>query len=182
MNPDNIGIVKNTIIAVLILFVSIYISSCEKDNTPSNAEVEFYLLSSFKTKDGTCKIIDSSAIMSDSALVKYDEIISYDMRDYSFKVSDRIADWLNDFENNRIHTRAFALTIDKEVIYTGYFWAGFSSAMCGWIVIDPLNYSGKNELDVRLGYPGLIARDTISDNRNDKRLLDVLRMDKKLIE
>ncbi len=170
------------IIIVLILFVSILITGCDKVNTPSNAEVEFYLLSSFKTKDGTCKIIDSSVIMSDSTLIKYDDIISYDMRDYSFKVSDRIADWLNDFENNRIHTRAFALTIDKEIIYTGYFWASFSSAGCDWIVIDPLNYSGKNELEVRLGYPGLIAGDTIPDKRNDKRLLDVLRMDNKLIK
>ena len=173
---------KNTIIAVLILFVSIYFTSCEKDNTPSNAEVEFYLLSSFKTKDGTCKIIDSSVIMSDSALIKYDEIISYNMRNYSFKISDRIADWLNDFEHSRIHTRAFALTIDKEIIYTGYFWAGFSSAMCGWIVIDPLNYSGNNELIVKLGYPGLVVGDTIPDKRNDKKLLDVLRMDNKLIK
>ncbi len=166
------------IICVIAVFVSF---SCNKVNTPSNAEVEFYLLSSFKTNNGTCKIIDISVIMSDTALIKYDEIISYDMRNYSFKVSDSIANWLNDFENNQIHTRAFALTIDKEVIYTGYFWAGFSSAMCGWIVIDPLNYSGKNELEVRLGYPGLIEGETIPDNRNNKRLLDVLRMDSKLI-
>lgn len=173
---------KNSIITLLTLFISIYFISCEKDNTPSNAEVEFYLLSSFNTKNGTCKIIDSSVIMSDTALIKYDEFFSYDMGDYSFKVSDRIADWLNDFENNRIHSCAFALTIDKEIIYTGYFWAGFSSAMCDWIVIDPLNYSGKNELTVKLGYPGLVVGDTIPDKRNDKRLLDVLRMDNKLIE
>ena len=166
-------------ICVIVVFVSF---SCEKDNTPSNADVEFYLLSSFITKDGTCKIIESSVILSDTALIKYDEIISYDKGNYSFKVSDKIADWLNDFEHNRIHTHAFALTIDKEIIYTGYFWAGFSSAGCDWIVIDPLNYSGKNELKVRLGYPGLIEGDTIPDNRNNKRLLEVLRMDNNLIE
>jgi len=100
---------------------------------------------------------------------------------YSFKVSDRIAGWLNDFENNLIHGSAFALTIDKEVIYTGYFWASFSSLMCDWIIIDPLNISGKNELTVKLGYPGMVVGDTIPDKRNDKRLLDVLRMDNKLI-
>lgn len=166
-------------ICVIVVFVSF---SCEKENIPSNAEVEFYLLSSFKTKNGTCKIIDISVIMSDTALIKYDEIISYNKRNYSFKVSDRTADWLNEFEQNRIHTRAFALTIDNEIIYTGYFWAGFSSAMCDWVVIDPLNYSGKNELEVRLGYPGLIEGDIIPDNRNNQRLLDVLRMDGKLIE
>lgn len=173
---------KKNIVPVLFLFVSILITGCDKENTPSNTEVEFYLLTSFKTKNGTCKIIDSSVIMNNSALIKYDEIISYNMRNYSFEVSDRIADWLNDFENSRIHGRAFALTIDKEIIYTGYFWAGFSSAGCDWIVIDPLNYSGKNKLTVRLGYPGLVVGDTIPDKRNNKRLLDVLRMDNKLVK
>ena len=173
---------KNTIVAVLILFISMYFTSCEKDNTASNSKVEFYLLTSFKKKYDSFKIIDGSAIISDTALIKYDEIISYNKNKYSFKVSDRIVGWLNDFENNPIHGTAFALTIDKEVIYTGYFWASFSSLMCDWIVIDPLNISGKNELTVKLGYPGLVVGDTIPDKRNDKRILDVLKMDNKLIE
>jgi hypothetical protein len=54
--------------------------------------------------------------------------------------------------------------------------------MCDWLVIDPLDYSGRHELKVKLGYPGLVEGDVIPDKRNDEKLLDVLRMDNKLIE
>jgi hypothetical protein len=52
--------------------------------------------------------------------------------------------------------------------------------MVDWVTIDPLNYSSKNQLRVQLGYPGLIQGDYIPDNRNDKRILDVLQRDSKL--
>lgn len=95
-------------------------------------------------------------------------------------MTESSANKLNAFNNNHIHGTPFAVTIDKEIIYTGYFWCGYSSSMVDWVTIDPLNYSGKNRLRVSLGYPGLIQGDYIPDDRNDDRILDILRRDSKL--
>jgi hypothetical protein len=43
-----------------------------------------------------------------------------------------------------------------------------------------LNDSGKNQFKVSLGYPELIRGDYIPDNRNDDRIIDLLRRDNKL--
>jgi len=171
---------KNFIL--LLILCCLLLSSCKKENDTEESvrKIELYLLKSF-TKDAKGYAINiNSVVLNDTALIKYEDIQWYDSTKYTFKISYAPAIWLNGFELNKTHGRAFAITIDKRIIYTGYFWAGFSSASCDWIVIDPLNYSGKNELTVNLGYPGLWPDMIIPDNRNDKELLEVLRLDKKL--
>ena len=81
-----------------------------------------------------------------------------------------------------IHTRTFALVANQEIIYTGYFWSSFSSAICPWLTIDPLFAEISGELRVELGYPGLMEGMSIPDHRNDERILSILRHDRKLIE
>ena len=141
--------------------------------------LEFYRIKDFQRIGNTSKIINSSVVISDSLIISYDNILSYDPDTYTFTVTETTTDYLNDFKHN-IHGTPFAVTVDKRLIYTGYFWAGFSSAMVDWVTIDPLNYSGKNQLRVQLGYPGLIQGDYIPDNRNDKRIIDLLQRDSKL--
>jgi len=106
--------------------------------------------------------------------------VSYNSNTYTFTLTESLAKRLNDFNNNHIHGTPFAVVIDEKIIYTGYFWCGFSSATVDWVTIDPLNYSGKNQFKVSLGYPGLIRGDYIPDNRNDDRIIDLLRRDNKL--
>lgn len=125
-------------------------------------------------------IRNDSIELNDTALIKDSEILSYDQVNYTFKISAKKANWLNDFEKNATHGKAFALTVDKNVIYTGYFWASFSSSMVDWVVIDPLNYGGDNTLTVELGYPGLMPQMVIPDLRNDKRIIDLLRSTNRL--
>jgi hypothetical protein len=158
-------------------------TSCKKNNdlTESRGEIEFYLLKSYIKGPAGYAISNNSIILNDSALIKYEDIIWYDPKNHTFRISDQTANWLNDFEHNHIHGRPFAITINKKIIYTGYFWAGFSSSICDWIVIDPLNYGGRNELSVRIGYPGLMPGMNIPDKRNDKEMLGILKSDNKLI-
>ncbi len=166
---------------ILILIISIF-ASCEKYQSvrQPGTGLEFYLIKDFQRVGTSAKIINSTVTLSDSVIIYYDEIISYDSDTYTFTVTESCANKLNDFKNNHIHGTPFAVTVDKEIIYTGYFWCGFSSSMVDWVTIDPLNYSGKNRLRVSLGYPGLIQGDYIPDNRNDYRILDILKKDGKL--
>jgi hypothetical protein len=170
----------------LILFLALCFlipTSCKKKNDlmESGGKIEFYLLKSYTKDPAGYAISNNSIVLSDSALIKYEDIIWYDPNSHTFKFSDRTANLLNDFEHNQILRKPFAVAINKKIIYTGYFWAGFFSSSCDWIVMDVLNYDGKNELSVKIGYPGLMSGMNIPDKRNDKELLEILKSDHKLI-
>jgi hypothetical protein len=169
---------RSVIISSLILLLV----GCEKYQSPRQQGygLEFYLIKDFQKVGTSAKIINSSVILSDTVILYYDEIVSYNPDSFTFTLTESSANRLNDFKNNHIHGTPFAVTVDKEIIYTGYFWCGFSSSMVDWVTIDPLNYSGKNQLMVSLGYPGLILGDYIPDDRNDGRILDLMRRDNKL--
>lgn len=165
---------------MILIFISV---ACEDYHysAPSGYSLEFYLMSEFQRQTNSYKIINGTIELSDSIIIRYDDILSYNPDTYTFTITKNLANKLNDFKNNHIHGTPFAVTVDRQIIYTGYFWASFSSSMVDWITIDPLNYSGKNQLRVQLGYPGLVEGDFIPDNRNDVRILEVLRRDSKLI-
>lgn len=166
----------------LALLCCLIATNCKKAAYTTNADskIEIYLLKFYTKVAGKDAISANSIVLEDSPLIKYAEILWYDPANYTFKIAEAPAKWLNDFQTNHSHGKAFAVTIDRKILYTGYFWAGFSSASCNWIVVDPLNYAGKNELTVRIGYPGLMAGTTIPDNRNNAELLEILKADKKL--
>ena len=168
--------------SIIISLLIVILSGCEKYQyvRQQGYGLEFYLIKNFQKVGNTAKIINSTVKLSDTVIIYYDEIKSYNSDTYTFTVTESCADKLNDFVNNHIHGTPFAVTVDREIIYTGYFWCGFSSSSVDWITIDPLNYSGKNQLRVSLGYPGLFQGDYIPDNRNDYRILDLLRVDGKL--
>ena len=154
--------------------------SCEKTEVPSGTTLEFYILEDYQTYD-YMKIDENTAVLSDSALIKYDSIVSYNTKTYSFKITDSTINY-NSREFSPLLGKAFAVTIDKQVIYTGYFWSGFMSSGCDWIIVDLVQYELKNKLIVRLGYPGLVDGDIIPDKRNDERILELLKKDNKLLE
>ena len=137
---------------IISLFIFL-LAGCEKYHSPRQPGhgIEFYLIKDFQKVGTSAKIINNSVILSDSVIIYYDEIVSYNSDAYTFTLTESSADRLNDFKNNHIHGTPFAVTVDKEVIYTGYFWCGFSSSMVDWVTIDPLNYSGKNQLRYRSG-------------------------------
>jgi len=164
---------KNTLLSIALLLL---IAGCEqhKVNTESGSAVEFYLLDSYSTLENSSRIIESGATLNDSALIAYDEIITYNSNSHEFRVAGEVIERLT-------FASAFAVTVDREIIYTGYIWAAYSSAIVDWIIIDQV-FIKDNLLQVQLGYPGTLPGITIPDRRNDPRILEVLRRDKKLIE
>jgi len=168
--------------SIIISLLVVILAGCEEYQSvrQKGNGIEFYLIKDFQKVGTSAKIINSTVELSDSVIIYYNEINSYNPDTYTFTITESCADQLNDFKNNHIHGTPFAVTVDKEIIYTGYFWCSFSSSSVDWVTIDPLNYSGKNQLRVSLGYPGLFQGDYIPDNRNDSRILDFLRTDGKL--
>jgi hypothetical protein len=167
----------NRILALISLILIAFACEDYHYSAPPGDSLEFYLMSGFQRQTNSYKIINSTVKLSDSIIIRYDDILSYNPHNYTFTITKSLADRLDN-----LHGTPFAVTVEKQIIYTGYFWAGFSSSMVDWITIDPLNYSGKNQLRVQLGYPGLVEGDFIPDNRNDERILEVLKRDFKLID
>ena len=163
---------------ILILIFSLSLTaSCEKNENSIHTGLEFYLLKDFQADDHM-KIYENTAVIADTVLIKYESIISYDKNKYSFKLTDSTIHY-SSREYSPLLKQAFAVTIDKEIIYTGYFWSGFYSQICTWFQIDLVKYEMYDELIVDLFY---IVGDTITDNRNDERILELLRNDNRLIE
>ncbi|NJO88939.1 MAG: hypothetical protein HC831_08270 [Chloroflexia bacterium] len=128
------------------------------------------------------RINESSASISDDVLIRYDDIISYNSSTYSFKVNPEIMEDLQSTDGVGYHTKAFAVTIDKEIIYTGYFWYAFSSRICDWFAIDPVLSNNETGLKVSMAYPTNEFRTSDIDKRNDSRILRLLKRDRKLIQ
>ncbi len=171
------------ILITLVLLAGLAFACEKEDDTPAGKRVDIYRLADYKTAVGSARIIDSTVMLDEDVLIPFNEMIAYNKKNHTFTVTEQIAEKLNDTGENPFHRTGFAVTVDQQVIYTGYFWAGYSSATCDWVIIDPLNYASKddgagNKLEVRLGYP--TAFEGVPDQRNDRRILEVFRLHEKL--
>lgn len=161
------------ILVILTIFLSILVS-CEKD---SGFGLEIYFLDDYKTPLYSKEIIAGSEKLSKTPIVYYHDIIYYDSTDYYFKLEISKADELKHL-NWSADGKAFSLTINKSIIYSGYFDTNSSSAGVDWIVINP--YSIDSSVPIRLGYPVEPSRLVSNDPRNDDRIINLLRKDNKL--
>ncbi len=167
------------IILPMLVLLTLLGVSCEKNTTSPVGEIHIYLLSAYESYYLSSRINENKAVLEKEPLIDYRDIISYDSRNHTFKISSYAQ---NTFKSRgqTIYTSAFALVANREIIYTGYFWPSFFSSTCDWLTIDPIHAEYSGELAVQLGYPGLIDGWDIPDRRNDQRILSILRRDQKL--
>jgi len=165
---------------VIIGILSFLTFGCEKDEINSDGKVELYLLESYSKIDNSFQIDETTLKTKTSPLIGYSDFISYDTKNYEFKISDKAKSAIDNIEHS-VHGVAFAVKANGTLIYSGYFWPSYSSASCDWIVIDPMMTSVDNKIKVSLGYPGLIQGQVIQDNRNDSRIIKIFERDNKLV-
>jgi hypothetical protein len=158
---------------ILTVFLIILVS-CEKD---SGFGLEIYLLTDYQTKSPSKEIIAGSEKLSKNPIVNYHDIMSYDSTERYLQIETSKAEELNHISWDTQGT-AFSLTIDKMIIYSGYFMPSYSSSGADWFIIDPLSIDSK--IYIRLGYPGELLRLLYIDPRNDDRIISLLRKDNKL--
>ncbi|MGE5355276.1 MAG: hypothetical protein ACM3PT_03490 [Deltaproteobacteria bacterium] len=164
-------------ILFFFIFTSLFFSSCEKNCESGEKRLDFYFLKEYKTKNQSNVIIPGSEILSNDKAISYDEILKYNPEKHIFTLTKKTIERLNG--EPIIHKKAFAAVVDGEIIYTGYFWALFSSSICDWINIDYLD-NGNNTVCVKLGYPTDDYGSGFSDHRNHKKILELLECDGKL--
>ena len=163
------------------LLLGLLLISCCRDGVSPGEKVELYLLESYETIDQTCQIDESTIVTNKNPLLYYSDFVTYNAKDYTFNISEKGRKVINN-DDYPVTGVPFAVKIGDDLIYTGYFWPGYSSASCQWIVTDPISLLSSDEMRMQLGYPGQFDGITIPDDRNDPRLLNVFRKDGKLIE
>ena len=165
-------------IAFLLISAIFIVSSCEKDaknEEKIKGEVYFYLLKSYGTSDNSSEIIINTAQIADKPLIDYKDIISYNSDLSVYNISKKSREKILSLIT-QVSGPAFAVTIDKKIIYAGYFWPATSSVSCDWTNIDPLFIDFWDGLKVIPGNnwdkpnPG-----------NDSSLIEIFQRDKKLV-
>lgn len=140
--------------------------------------ITLVLLDDYKTVDNTMAIAPTSIVLERSTLIAYDDILAYDPESRTFDLSDAAVKAITDLPHSG-HSMPFAVLANGEVIYTAYFWASYSSRTCDWLTANPLLISSQHELRIFVGYPAP-GRAVIPDDRNDAKILAILRRDQKL--
>jgi hypothetical protein len=155
------------------------IFGCERNEINSDGKVDLYLLDTYTKIENSFQIDEATIKTQASPLINYSDFISYDSSNYTFELTEKAKNVIKNLEHS-VFGVAFTIKANGELIYSGYFWPSYSSATCDWIVIDPLTTIIGNKITVKLGYPGLNQGQTISDKRNDNRIIQIFERDNKL--
>lgn len=157
----------------LLVAAALFCLSCKREDAGGEA-VELYLLKNSPTVPGKCQVDASLAQLEDNPAVSNEDIMAYAMSTHTFQLSDAAFRRVKAFSDRT----AFAVTVDRRVIYYGFFKPSISSSSCGEsITMDVL--PDKNVV-LRLGYPGVMTGVTIDDQRNNASLLATLNKQNKL--
>lgn len=153
-----------------IFTITVISLSCEKDNIKAGETVEIFLLKNSQTVTGKCQIDASVSVLQDTATIKNQDILEYSQANYQFKLTDPAIQKVKTFRD----FTSFAVTVDKQVIYYGFFKPGFSSSSCGHSITMDVDWTAGNKISLRLGYPGQLQGVTIDDQRNNPNLIATL--------
>lgn len=161
---------------LFILTTCVICLSCKKDNVKASKPVEIYLLRTFKTVTGKCQIDASASLLQDTAVIKNQDILEYSQTNYQFKLTDSSIQKVKTFSD----FTPFAVTVDKQVIYYGFFKPSISSSSCDNSITMDLDWTSGNKISLKLGYPGQLQGVTIDDERNNQNLIMTLKSQGKL--
>jgi hypothetical protein len=153
-----------------VLTITTLCLSCKKDNVKGGETVEIYLLKSSQLVTGKCQIDPLVSVLQDTAIIKNQDILEYSQTNYQFKLTDLAIQKVKTFRD----FTAFAVTVDKQVIYYGFFKPGFSSSSCAHSITMDLDWTSANKITLKLGYPGQLQGVTIDDERNNSKLVATL--------
>jgi hypothetical protein len=162
---------------LLGLLLLVTLAACSK-TVRTTDRVEVYLLQSFNltldTSAGLPVHAVSNAVLAATPLVADGDIDSYDQSTHTFELSRNINAEIKDLGADK----AFAVTVDRQVIYYGVFQPSYlSSLRVGIALIDPL----FTKTELRIGFVNITG--TIihaKDKRNDSQLLFALQSSRRL--
>jgi hypothetical protein len=167
------------IVSISLIFI-FGLSNCEKKChlDEIGGTVSFHLLKEHTLSGAGCAIDESAVTAEEESFIAYDRILGYDAERHVFVLDSIAVGWLK-AQGQTLHQKAFAVMVDREIIYTCYFWYAWSSLSCDWYTTDPIMLDHYGGLKINSAYPG-DPDPGEDDRRNDSRILCVLERDGKL--
>lgn len=154
-----------SLLAVLLL------AGCKKEH---GSRVDIYMLKSFTpgTDQSFTPRVNTitDAVLESTALIQDADILYYSKDSHTFTLRRDIKSIIQNYGPDK----AFAVTVDNQVVYYGAFHPGYlSSLRFGIATIDPILIS-NNELRIDfINNTGLYVHPL--DKRNDDRIINTLR-------
>ena len=158
-------------LAITVIFIS-----CKKDGVKPGNTVEIYLLKTTQIVAGICKIEAAGSVLQDTAVIKNEDILEYSQTNYQFRLTNIAMQKVKTFRD----FTAFAVTVDKQVIYFGFFKPSISSSSCDQSITMDIDWTDGNKINLKLGYPGILPGVNIDDLRNHPQLIATLKNQGKL--
>lgn len=149
---------------IVFLFI---ITSCNKDKVKAGNDVELYLLSSFQLVPGKCQVDSASTILQNLPLVGNQDILQYNRGTFEYTLSNAAMEKLKQL----IGRTPFAITVDKKVIFFGFYMPSYMSSTCFNSITMNFSFSQSNSMFMNLGYPGELSGTFIDDQRNNPKLI-----------
>jgi hypothetical protein len=165
-------------ILLFILLIALLGGACKKDYGTSGQSLEFYVLRLHQQIPGKCQVDPATAELVDIPTIKNDDILSYNKADYQFKFSPEAYQRLTTLFQ-ALGRVAFAVTVDKKVVYYGYYSNPILSSSCEHSIGMELTLPVVNSIAMVLGCPSG-ANSGINDLRNDNLILATLQKQGKL--
>jgi hypothetical protein len=160
------------------LALTIFCLSCKKNSVEPGKTVEIYLLTNYQNIPGKCQVDAATAVLPDTATIENQDILTYSPSRYQLKLT---ATAIAKIKGMRDAT-AFAVTVDKQVIYFGFYKPVYSSSTCEHSITMDLDWVSNNKIVFKPGYPGPPSLFVIEDNRNNPKLIETLRSQRKIIQ
>jgi hypothetical protein len=115
---------------------------------------------------GKCLVVIAAAFLQNSTFIKKDDIFEYARTSNQYKISNAA---LEKFKQLPGRTPS-AVTVDKKVIYNGFYMPWIMSSTCLNDIIMAESIS-QNAISMTLGYPGTITGINIEDRRKNSILI-----------
>jgi hypothetical protein len=167
-NSLKVSLLLMTKLIFIVGFVAFF-AACSKDKSSEPLDINYQA----KTN------VNDNNLIKDK--IDYIDIIGYDTSNYTFLI-DSIA--INKIRKYFYPSGGlpFSINVMGETVYSGLFFPSYSQVQPYGIIIDPYTYSIGNKLTVKIEYGFCRTDNQLLDQRNDKRIIAVLRKDKKLIK
>jgi len=114
----------------------------------------------------------AAAVLQDTAVIKNEEILEYPQTNFQFRPTNIAMQKVKTFRD----FTAFAITVNKQVIYYGFFKPSVSSSSCDQSITMDINWTDDNKINLKLGYPGSFQYVNIHDLRNHPQLIATLKI------
>jgi hypothetical protein len=163
---------KRILYFLTLIILSTGCSNTDCDCLPFDKQVAFYLLKSPQPAVGFNPDL-TNPVLQNKPFIVFSEIVQYDSATFEFTLKKAALERIEAIDK----PTPFAVSLNRQIIYTGYFWQFYLSSTCNGILIDSHRTFSKNNNIIQLrpcAGPNPALNLNALAKCNDERLLQVL--------